>query len=240
MAKAYGYCRVSTSNQVDKGNSLPHQQKQVRLICELEGYELGHIYTEEGVSASTPLKKRPQGQQLLDIVEEGDIIVTLKLDRLFRDIGDAVATLKALKKKGVILYIKALGGDVTSDGVSSLVFNLLSSVAEFERDQIAERVRTIKREQAAEGRYLGGTIPFGYQIAERAGKEYIERDPVIMKALTEVRGLGVSKRVQSNVLKYQHGIVVSENTLYKFEKRHPSPLTPPPTTPHPAHPTPHV
>jgi len=58
-----------------------------------------------------------------------------------------------------------LGGDVTGNGISKLVFTILSAVAEAERERIRERIADVKRDQKTRGRFLGGSRPFGWQIA---------------------------------------------------------------------------
>src|SRR4051795_10684436 len=55
-----------------------------------------------------------------------------------------------------------LGGDVCANGISKLVFTILSAVAENER----ERIRDVKRHLAAQGVYNGGKRPFGFDVVE--------------------------------------------------------------------------
>ena len=57
-----------------------------------------------------------------------------------------------------------LVGDVTDNGISKLVFTILSAVAEAERDRIRERISTVKADQKARGSYLGGKVPYGYEL----------------------------------------------------------------------------
>jgi putative DNA-invertase from lambdoid prophage Rac len=63
--------------------------------------------------------------------------------------------------KALTLY---LGGDVTGNGISKLVFTILSAVAEAERDRMRERVSQVKADQRGRGRYLGGKVPFGFTV----------------------------------------------------------------------------
>jgi hypothetical protein len=58
------------------------------------------------------------------------------------------------------------GGDVTGNGISKLVFTILSAVAEAERDRIRERVAAVKSDQRARDRYLGGIAPFGWCVGD--------------------------------------------------------------------------
>jgi putative DNA-invertase from lambdoid prophage Rac len=57
-----------------------------------------------------------------------------------------------------------LGGDVTGNGISKLVFTILSAVAENERDRIRERVRDANRHRVSQRLFNGGKRPFGFDI----------------------------------------------------------------------------
>jgi DNA invertase Pin-like site-specific DNA recombinase len=59
-----------------------------------------------------------------------------------------------------------LGGDVCGNGISKLVFTILSAVAENERDRIRERIRDVKRHLAARGIFGGGKRPFGFDVVD--------------------------------------------------------------------------
>ena len=83
---------------------------------------------------------------------------------MFRSALDALDVLASLKGRGVSLHMIDLGGDITGNGVSKLVFTILSAVAEAERDRIRERITEVKRDQKARGRFLGGSVPFGYRL----------------------------------------------------------------------------
>jgi DNA invertase Pin-like site-specific DNA recombinase len=83
---------------------------------------------------------------------------------MFRSALNALDVLAKLKEAGVSLHMIDLGGDVTGNGISKLVFTILSAVAEAERDRIRERIRDIKTDQRSRNRYLGGKVPFGSTV----------------------------------------------------------------------------
>lgn len=118
------------------------------------------------MSGSKPLVERPEGATLLAVLRPGDAIITPKLDRMFRSALDALNVLGRLKATDVALHMIDLGGDVTGNGISKLVFTILSAVAEAERDRIRERVAVVKADQRARGRYLGGKLPFGWRLGD--------------------------------------------------------------------------
>ena len=90
-----------------------------------------------------------------------------------------------------------LGGDVTGNGVSKLVFTILSAVAEAERDRIRERIRDVKADQRKRQRYLGGIVPFGWRIGEDGTLvEVLEQQRAIQR-IVELRHNGLSLRAIS-------------------------------------------
>jgi len=209
----YGYTRVSTERQADEGESLDVQRRQIDGYAMMKGLEIGHVFVERGVSGSTHLNERPQGAALLAALEPGDVVVTAKLDRMFRSALDALDVLAQLKKRGISLHMVDLGGDVTGNGISKLVFTILSAVAEAERDRIRERVRDVKRDQRERNRFLGGWVPFGMELAEDGS---LVPDPIAQAAIAtmrEARAAGRSLRQCAEMVRDRHGIEVSHMTV---------------------------
>ena len=137
--RCYGYARVSTIHQADEGQSLDVQQRVIAGYAQMHGLAIVKVFVERGVSGSRPLGDRPQGAALLAALKPGDIVITPKLDRMFRSALDALDVLGKLQKASVSLHMIDLGGDTTGNGVSKLVFTILSAVAEAERDRTRER-----------------------------------------------------------------------------------------------------
>ncbi len=162
----YGYVRVSTDRQASEGESLGAQRRTIQGYAMMHGFALDLVFVERAVSGSKPIGERPEGARLLAAARSGDVIITPKLDRMFRSALDALDVLARLKDRGVSLHMIDLGGDVTGNGISKLVFTILSAVAEAERDRTRERITEVKRDQRARGRFLGGTVPFGYRLDE--------------------------------------------------------------------------
>jgi len=165
----YGYSRVSTQRQSDEGESLDVQERQITGYALMQGLTVDRMFIERGVSGSTPLSDRPQGAALLAMLKPGDVVLTARLDRMFRSALNALDVLATLKARHVSLHMLDLGGDVTGNGISKLVFTILSAVAEAERDRIRERVSQVKADQRTRGRYLGGKVPFGFRVGDDGG-----------------------------------------------------------------------
>jgi putative DNA-invertase from lambdoid prophage Rac len=164
--RVFGYVRVSTAEQANSGLSLDTQQQQITGYAMMKGWTIAQFFVEAGVSGSVPLADRPEGQRLLSSLQPGDVVITAKLDRAFRSAADALGTLEQLKDDKIGLHMIDLGGDVTGNGISKLVFTILSAVAENERDRIRERVRDAKRHRVTQRLYNGGKRPLGFDVID--------------------------------------------------------------------------
>jgi putative DNA-invertase from lambdoid prophage Rac len=194
----YGYCRVSTIVQADEGLSLDVQKRALAGYAMQHGMKLDKLFVERGVSGSKPLATRQQGAKLLDVLRDGDAILVPKLDRMFRSALDALNVVKDLRERGIALHMLDLGGDVSSNGISKLVFTILSAVAEAERDRIRERIAEVKRDQRKLNRHLGGLTPFGFKKVPTPPKGAelvaVPEEQEAIKRMVAMRRAGASLR----------------------------------------------
>lgn len=121
-----GYARVSTI-----GQSL---ESQVEILTK-EGCE--KIFEEKASGKSAD--DRLQLQMALDYVRDGDVLVITKLDRLARSMIDLGLIAKKLKEKKVGLKATNQPEIDTTTSTGEFLFNILGSVAAFERALINER-----------------------------------------------------------------------------------------------------
>ena len=197
MRKVYGYIRVSTNNQVENGLSLKEQQRQIELYCEVNKMEVDSIFTERGVSAGVELKRRPRGAVLLEVVNDGDVIVCSKLDRMFRSVLDGLQVLKALKARNIELHFIDLGGNTTTNGIGQLMFTIMSSFAEMERNRLGERIKETKQQQKKDDVFLGGKQGFGYIVEQHGDKLYtleLEEEQQLITKMKKMKKDGMSYR----------------------------------------------
>ena len=147
MSRVFAYCRVSTTDQ-----NTSNQVQDIRAA----GYEVDkRRVVEESISGSVAVKDRPGFQKLLERIEEGDVLIVTKLDRLGRNMLDVCATVKLLDTMGVRVVCLQLGGaDLTSPS-ARMTMQILSSVAEFERSLLIERTQSGLARVKAEGKTLG-------------------------------------------------------------------------------------
>ena len=213
----FGYVRVSTIRQAQEGESLEVQRRQ------LEGYALMHnlgeveVHVEEGVSGSVPVHERPIGGALFVKAQAGDIIIAAKLDRLFRSALDALTVVEDLKNRGIRLHLLDLGGDIAGNGLSKLFLTIAAAFAEAERDRIRERVFHVKQDQKARGRYLGGAVPFGYEVDSEGGLQPMSQD--LIREVQELKSSGLSLRGVSAALR-EKGIGLSHQGVANVLRQH--------------------
>lgn len=213
----YGYIRVSTLQQANDGDSLETQLKQITSYASLKGYDIpvDNFITERGVSGSVEFEKRPEGLKLFEKLETGDVLIFSKLDRAFRNTRNALNTLHELKLRGISVHFIDLGGDVTNDGIGSVIFTILSAFATFERERIATRIREVKQVQKADGKFLGGFTRFGYKVVEDRLEKDIEQQ-LIIKEMKDMNRRGMSLRRISKWLNKTYGVTMSHSTVSTF------------------------
>jgi DNA invertase Pin-like site-specific DNA recombinase len=127
----YGYCRVSTAGQLSYGASMEVQEGAVKEA----GAEV--VYKDVYTGTKTD---RPKFNELLSVLSEGDTLIITKLDRFARSTSEAIETVNKLFKQGVKVHVLNMGL-VEDTPTGRLIFNILSSFAEFERDMIVERTQ---------------------------------------------------------------------------------------------------
>lgn len=147
MARTFAYCRVSTADQTT--------DNQVREI-EAAGFAIEpRRVIAETVSGSVAAMERAGFAKLVDRLEDGDVLIVTKLDRLGRNAMDVRATVEALAAIGVRVHCLALGGVDLTSAAGKMTMGVLSAVAEFERDLLIERTQAGLSRARAEGKALG-------------------------------------------------------------------------------------
>ncbi|CUI60625.1 recombinase family protein [Achromobacter xylosoxidans] len=147
MSRVFAYCRVSTTDQTT--------DNQVREI-EAAGFALTPRRTvAEHISGSVSAMERPKFKALSEKLEDGDVLVVTKLDRLGRNAMDVRSTVEALAAEGVRVHCLALGGVDLTSAAGRMTMQVLAAVAEFERDLLIERTNAGIKRAKADGKTFG-------------------------------------------------------------------------------------
>lgn len=163
--QAIAYIRVSTDEQVKGGVSLAAQEERIRAYVAMTGLSLISVIREEGVSAALPLSQRPGGAELLALLNEHKAahVISLKLDRLFRDAEDALRQTRLWDRAGVALHMVDMGGSTlnTASAMGRLFLTMTAAFAELERNLIAERT-TAALAHKKQHRQAYSPTPYGF------------------------------------------------------------------------------
>ena len=136
----FGYARVSTD-----GQTLDPQ------LDSLKAAGCAKVFSDV---ASGTKSERPGLIEALTYAREGDTLVVVKLNRLARSISDLVAKTRNLADRGI--EFKSLSESIdTSTSAGMLLFHIMGSLAEFERDLIIERTHAGLKAARARGRKGG-------------------------------------------------------------------------------------
>ncbi|MBM1772879.1 recombinase family protein, partial [Sulfitobacter geojensis] len=109
----------------------------------------------ETVSGSVAIAKRTGFARLLDKMEQGDVLIVTKLDRLGRDAIDVSSTVAKLEALGIRVHCLALGGVDLTSSAGKLTMGVINAVAQFERDLLIERTQAGLVRARAEGKRMG-------------------------------------------------------------------------------------
>lgn len=146
MSRVFAYCRVSTLEQTTE-----NQRREI----EAAGFAVkSQRLIEEHISGSVAASERPGFSKLLDRMENGDVLIVTKLDRLGRNAMDIRKTVEQLATSDIRVHCLALGGVDLTSPAGKMTMQVISAVAEFERDLLLERTHSgIARAKAAGKRF---------------------------------------------------------------------------------------
>jgi DNA invertase Pin-like site-specific DNA recombinase len=149
------YLRVSTEEQVASGAGLDAQRSTIAQECERRGIELAATYEDAGASGKS-LGGRPALAEALQRLANGEasVLIVAKLDRLARSVADFATLVRQAEREGWAILACDLGLDMTTP-TGGLLANVTASVAEWERQVIAQRTREALAAKRAAGVRLG-------------------------------------------------------------------------------------
>jgi site-specific DNA recombinase len=164
MKQAIGYCRVSTEKQAHEGVSLEAQNARIEAWCVATGYELAHVFVDAGVSGKR-MDTRPELLKALASLKKGDVLVSYSLSRLARSTKDALTIGEMVAKKKADLVSLTEQIDTTT-AAGKMMFQMLSVLAEFERNLVAERTSTALQHKKRSNQVYTNKTPYGFEAVD--------------------------------------------------------------------------
>src|SRR6267142_264490 len=164
------YTRVSTEHGLDQEfNSLDAQYDAASAYIKSQAHAgwalIRSRYDDGGYSGGST--DRPDLQRLLDDIRARkiDVIVVYKVDRLTRSLADFAKLVELFDAHGVS-FVSVTQQFNTTTSMGRLTLNVLLSFAQFEREVTSERIRDKIAASKRKGLWVGGTLPFGYEMKD--------------------------------------------------------------------------
>jgi site-specific DNA recombinase len=240
------YTRVSTENGLEQEfNSLDNQREASEAYIRSQAHEgwklIRDRYDDGGFSGGS--MDRPALAKLLDDVRARrvDVIVVYKVDRLTRSLAD-FAKLVELFDEHDVSFISVTQAFNTTTSMGRLTLNMLLSFAQFEREITGERIRDKVAASKKRGIWMGGAVPFGYRVENRAlhiveehaefvrdlFKRYLRLGSVVrLKTVLDaenvrlpIRTVGTGKTTGGGLISRGHIYWILSNPIYVGRLRH--------------------
>lgn len=197
--KAVIYCRVSSQKQVQKGDGLGSQETRCRDFAKHKGYEVAHVFKDEGIYGS--MINRPAMQDMLRFLkshkkQQTYIVIIDDISRLARGLDAHINLRTAISDAGGKLESPSIEFGEDSDSV--LVENLLASVSQHQRQKNAEQTKNRMQARVMNG-YWAFNPPVGYKFANVKGHtgRVLVKDEPIASVVTEALESYASGRFES-------------------------------------------
>lgn len=177
------YIRVSTDEQVKEGFSIRAQNERLQNFADSQDWSVVDYYIEEGVSAKDT--KRQELNRLMKDIEAGkiDVVLVYRLDRLTRSVRDLYELLDFFERYNCKFKSATEVYDTTT-AMGRLFITLVAALAQWERENLGERVRMGQERMIEEKQFPGGPPPFGYDYNKDSKQLVI--DPVEAKVVEKM------------------------------------------------------
>lgn len=200
-SRVVAYLRVSTDKQADRGISLDAQREKVGAYAALYELELVAVEVDAGESAKS--LERPGLTRALVMLADrtADALLVVKLDRLTRSIRDLCELVDHYFRDGTSALLSVSEQIDTRSAAGRMVLNILTVIGQWERETIAERTSVAMQHLAAQGKFTGGRVPYGFALA--VDGETLLPEPAEQAIVAEARDLrarGLSLRAIASAL----------------------------------------
>jgi DNA invertase Pin-like site-specific DNA recombinase len=218
------YCRVSSDERLDQSfNSIDAQREAgIAYVAsqKAEGWELvPDFYEDPGFSGGN--MERPGLKRLLKDIQAGkiDIVVVYKIDRLSRSLADFAKMVEVFDNH-MVSFSSVTQQINSATSMGRLMLNVLLSFAQFEREVTGERIRDKIAASKRKGMWMGGSVPLGYRVENRALQiepqeaELVQR--IFKQFITEKSTTKIVKELNEQGIQTKRKKAFCKQSIYKI------------------------
>ncbi|MED5410997.1 MAG: recombinase family protein [Pseudomonadota bacterium] len=223
MTTIYSYFRTSeleaTLDQGQLDAILESEALSIQTYCLERRWFLADTVRDSNCSWSLEFHKRENGKKLTEMLQPGDVVLCSKLERIVSSSQEAAQLIRYFKKNSAQLHVIELGGDVTSAEFNINFETIAEMFSSLEKRKSAERIKRVKQRQRQQGRYLGGSRPFGYMIHENGRLIENPMEQKVLKKIMDLKKEGKSLRAISKLVSTPV-MPISFKTVQRLLQRH--------------------
>ncbi len=203
------YVRVSTEEQVD-GFSINAQIDKLTKYIDVCGWEYVDIYIDEGISGKNISNRKAINRLICDVCNHRiNNVLVYKLDRITRSVKDLIYLIELFDKYNCTFNSMTEKID-TSNAVGRMFIKIIGIFAEFERENLAERVSMGYEQKTREGNYTNCNGVYGYDYVNGVGLVLNEEESLVVKRIYNYfldgnSMLSIVRKLESEFIKTKRG-----------------------------------
>jgi putative DNA-invertase from lambdoid prophage Rac len=223
--RVFGYIFLARN----KHHLVPEIEQQLALqeYGRSIGVLVDEIIVEDTVLLKKPFKDRPASGELLRKCGSGDTIIVMKTEWVLSSAGDGERLLGILKTAQIALHCIDLGGNISlpekrrlmvTEGPAVVVEKLLAALTVIESSRHGQAIRTAKKHRKDMGKYLGGPVPFGWEVNREGYLVPNEGQQRIICSIIDMRKERWSYREISQKLRDEFNVRLSHEGVRRIFK----------------------
>ena len=191
--QVYGYIRIFTDTQSEKGYGLEIQSEAIKKYCDENAFELIEIFEDQSVSTADLISKRKGLLQLLSALDSVNTIVVINTNCLWRsDTANVLIQREVKRRYGEVISIEQPNYSIyNKDPNEALISSMSELIDEYERISVALKLAKGRAIKASKGDKPAGVTPYGYRYSDDKKRiEVNEQESVIVRRIFKLAQYG--------------------------------------------------